>query len=202
MELNYTNLEKNICDTIKEGQIKLGFEKETIRLYYPLPSLQSILGLEKANSNNDNSKRGIIGDNLSEEIKEMTQYLESFKTSIKDRLGNVSVFNNGPRFSFTIPLDGVIYVHESYKANQTFLEFVHLIKEHGVSLDQILTLFRKFSPGLVCLESSNDDFDYIVYFEDSKIDPYLYCLKFHDFGQGHVSYHRYIKSDFDELMEA
>ena len=166
----------------------MGFERETIRLYYPLSSLQSLLGFDKTKDNTD------------QEIKNMTEYLEGFKLYIKDKLGNIIIGNKGPRFSFTIPVDGVTYVHESYNASQTFLEFIHLVKNHGVSLDHILSLFGRFSKDVICLESSNEDFDYIVYFEDSKIDPYLYCLKFHDFEEGHVSYHRYIKSDFEELM--
>ncbi len=41
--MNYALLEKVICETIKEEQIKLGYEKETIRLYYPMGSLANIL---------------------------------------------------------------------------------------------------------------------------------------------------------------
>lgn len=188
MELNYKNLEKSICDTIKEGQIKLGYEKETIVLYYPLASLQSILGLNKSM------------ENKPEEIHKIKEYLEDFKVFVSDRLGTIKISNNGARFSFTIPATGVSYVHETYKAGQTFLEFVHLVSKPGVSLNQILDLFHKFSPDVKCLNSNNMDFDYIVYFEDCKIDPYLYCLKFHGFENEHITYHRYVKSDLDELM--
>ena len=41
--MNFIALEKVICDTIKEEQIKLGYQKETIRLYYPMSSLVHIL---------------------------------------------------------------------------------------------------------------------------------------------------------------
>lgn len=188
MEVNFKNLEKSICDTIKEGQIKLGYEKETMTLYYPISSLQSLLDLK------------ITKEKEEEEILKMTAYMENFKDFVSNRLGTIKISNKSARFSFTIPTEGVRYVHESYKASQTFLEFVHLVSRPGVSLDQIMDLFHKFSPDVNCLNSDNMDFDYIIYFEDSKIDPYLYCVKFHGFGHGHVSYHRYLKSDFDELM--
>lgn len=37
--MGYDKLERNLIDIIKEEQAKLGFFKEDIRLYYPLPSL-------------------------------------------------------------------------------------------------------------------------------------------------------------------
>lgn len=44
--MNLEALEKDICYVIKEEQIKLGFRKESISLYYPLSSLNSILETE------------------------------------------------------------------------------------------------------------------------------------------------------------
>ena len=35
MEQEYQKLEQNLIDLIKEEQMKLGYQKETIRLYYP-----------------------------------------------------------------------------------------------------------------------------------------------------------------------
>ena len=32
-------LEQNLIDQMKEAQLKLGFEEETMRLYYPVASL-------------------------------------------------------------------------------------------------------------------------------------------------------------------
>ena len=42
--MNYTKLTNNLIDLVKEEQAKLGYRKEAIRLYYPLSSLQHILG--------------------------------------------------------------------------------------------------------------------------------------------------------------
>lgn len=46
MELAYQKLEQNLIDLIKEEQMKLGYQKETIRLYYPADSLLRLLGKE------------------------------------------------------------------------------------------------------------------------------------------------------------
>lgn len=45
MKMNTEKLIKNIIDQIKEAQIKLGFAKETTRLYYPVESLNAMLGI-------------------------------------------------------------------------------------------------------------------------------------------------------------
>lgn len=47
--MNTEKLIKNIIDQIKEAQIKLGFAKETTRLYYPVESLNAMLGTHAEN---------------------------------------------------------------------------------------------------------------------------------------------------------
>ena len=42
--MDFARLEKNIIDVIKEEQAKLGYRKESIRLYYPLSSLVHLTG--------------------------------------------------------------------------------------------------------------------------------------------------------------
>ena len=37
-------LKKSMIDAIEEGQLKLGYRDETIRLYYPLESLCALTG--------------------------------------------------------------------------------------------------------------------------------------------------------------
>lgn len=44
--MNYSRLKNNIVDIIKEEQIKLGYRSESINLYYPLTSLNHLLGSE------------------------------------------------------------------------------------------------------------------------------------------------------------
>ena len=42
--MRFEKLEQNIIDMIKEEQAKLGYRKESIRLYYPLSSLVHLTG--------------------------------------------------------------------------------------------------------------------------------------------------------------
>ena len=66
-------LVKNICDQIKEAQIKLGYAKETVRLYYPLDSLNALLKL-----------------NITD-INEMQEVLKEHFSVAHDKLGEVKV---------------------------------------------------------------------------------------------------------------
>ena len=42
--MNRERLIKNMTDQVKEAQLKLGYAPETVRLYYPVASLNEILG--------------------------------------------------------------------------------------------------------------------------------------------------------------
>ena len=43
--MQYEVLIKNIIDQVKEAQIKIGYARETVRLYYPVTSLNLMLGM-------------------------------------------------------------------------------------------------------------------------------------------------------------
>ena len=43
---DFEKLKQNVIDMLEEQQQKLGYQKETIRLYYPLESLNHLLGTE------------------------------------------------------------------------------------------------------------------------------------------------------------
>ena len=57
--MDYSRLEKGIMDFIQEEQVKLGYRKEKIRLYYPLSSLKHFLGEEDRKSTRQNSSHGV-----------------------------------------------------------------------------------------------------------------------------------------------
>ena len=44
--MNIEKLEKNLRDLILEEQVKLGYRKELLRLYYPLSSLNHLLEVD------------------------------------------------------------------------------------------------------------------------------------------------------------
>ena len=105
--MDFSRLEKSIMDVIKEEQAKLGYRKEKIRLYYPLSSLNHFFQVE--------------GD-----VTGMLEKLNWFSEYTKQRLGQVEVTNEGERFCFHIPEEGVEYVHEQMKENEFIKELIGL----------------------------------------------------------------------------
>ncbi len=178
--MNYDMLEKVICDAIKEEQIKLGYEKETIRLYYPMRSLAHILEEDIT------------------EIGRMDAALTAFADKVYNKLGKVQISHDGDRYCILIPPAGAAYVNDNYADNPFLVTFIDTIRKHDCTLEQILEVFRSFSDQVVCEKSETDEFDYVIYFKDSLIDDYRYCIKF---DYGHTSYHRFSVKDFNYLLE-
>ena len=65
-------LKKSIVDAIEEGQLKLGYREETIRLYYPLSSLCTLM-------------------HQSMDAAQMTRALTTFSEQVKGELGEIEV---------------------------------------------------------------------------------------------------------------
>lgn len=173
-EPNFSSLEKHIIDVIKEEQIKLGYRSETIRLYYPMESINNLLGTDYS-------------------LEELPGVLNQFRESVSSRLGNVGHSNVDRRFCFTIPPEGVTYVHEEVEDRYFLKEFIEKMSNHNITLNEILEVFHKYSEHVICSEMDHGEFDYLVYFQDEDPDSYRYCLKFEE---GHVIYHRFTKEDY------
>jgi 2-hydroxy-3-keto-5-methylthiopentenyl-1-phosphate phosphatase len=109
---DYKALENNIIDVIKEEQIKLGYKSETIRLYYPMESVNHLLKTEL-------SAEGLLRE------------LKSFRDYVKERLGDIEYSNKETRFCIVIPPKGVTYVHEEAEDRHFLKEFIEKISEHG-----------------------------------------------------------------------
>ena len=64
-----------------------------------------------------------------------------------------------------------------------------------VSFDDILAVFHQFSDKVHCEKlEGNEEFDYLVYFEDGTPDSYRYCIKLDD--DGDAVYHRFTPEDY------
>ena len=176
-EPNFQALETNIIEIIKEEQIKLGYHSETIRLYYPMESINHILGTE-------------LG------IDELSVVLDEFSSFVKERLGEVTHSNRETRFCMLIPPQGVTYVHEKVEDRPFLREFINKISGHPDSIDDILEVFYRYSKYVKCEEVTNGEFDYLVYFEEGQPDEFLYCIKMEG---GHAIYHRYTKDDYESF---
>jgi hypothetical protein len=175
--MDFLRLKKNIIDVIKEEQLKLGYRSETVRLYYPLQSLN----------------RFLEGDFR---IEEMTDVLKSFCDTVKEELGEVEVSHVGERFCFKIPPQGVDYIHTHTRDNEFIGELIRAVSTHGSSMEDILALFRRYSDRVHVERTTHGEFDYLVYFEDGIPDDYRYCLT--DEGC-HIIYHRFTKDDYADF---
>ena len=180
--MNYAKLEKSICDTIKEGQIKIGYSEEAVGLYYPMESIAELLEI-------DGSTKELT-------ISKMQQYLAEFKRMCSANLGEVEISNKEKRFCFKIPKEGTKYVDEQYADNQFLRDFISNITKPTVTVQEILSVFYAYADVEQVHLEENSELGYVVYFEDETIDEYVYCLKFDEFG---ATYHRFTRLDYQKL---
>lgn len=171
-------LAANIADVIKEEQIKLGYRKEKINLYYPLSSLNIIFKTEV-------------------DCAKMEKMLEEYFAELKDEFGEVEVSHKKERFCIILPEKASEYVHNHTEKEGFLYDFIDVIARHDVSIEEILQVFNKYSDDVHFEKIDDEDFDYLIYFTKGQPDSYRYCLT--DEGH-HLIYHRYTKEDFEELM--
>ncbi len=177
--MEFSKLEQNICDIIKEEQIKLGYRREVIRLYYPILSLNRLLNTD-------------LG------IAEMGKVLNEFCGTVKDRLGEIEISNVGERFCFCFPPEASEYIDTHTKHEGFLYDFVETVSRPHVSIEDVIGQFRKYSDHVHVERSTLDDFDYLVYFEDGEPDAFRYCLT--DEGC-HVIYHRFTVDDYNDFID-
>lgn len=181
--MNIEKLEKNLRDLILEEQVKLGYRKELLRLYYPLSSLNHLLETD-----------------CTEE--EMLERMKEFSEATRAHFGGITASSKQERFCIQIPPEGVEYVHEHQEEDDFLVKFIETIARHGCTLKDVETLFAHYSDQVFEGSYAGDDFDYLFYFRDSKPNDYRYCITFEGC---HVIYHRftpedYVDYDFGEVI--
>lgn len=174
---DFESLKNNIIEVIEEEQIKLGFREETIRLYYPMESLNHLLGAELS-------------------MNELLDALNRFCIYVKKYLGDVAYSYKDTRFCMIIPPSGASYVHANTGDKSFLKEFIERISTCHGTIEDILTVFQNYSDRVKYEKMSGEDFDYLIYFEDEKPDAYRYCIKFEG---DHTIYHRFTKADYDSF---
>ncbi len=177
--MNFELLEKNIIDFIQEQNLKIGYRSEPVRIYYFLSSLNRYAG----------QKDGSIDD--------MNHYLTAFAEYEKENFGEIRFSNSKDRFCLIIPEKGNDYIH-SLPAQDTFLPaLLDLVSVHGCTYENLLDLFRKFSPDIHTENIRTEDFDYLIYFENGIPNDYRYCFK--EEGE-HMIYHRFTPGDYEDIF--
>ena len=176
-QMDFGRLEYNIVEMLKEEQIKLGYQKETVRLYYPLSSVCRFLGSEM-------------------NADEMQKELAHFSDAVKERLGNVTVDHKKDRFCFMIPPEGAEYVRGLIRDDDFLVRFIGAIREHECTIEDLKRIFCAYSDHVHYEKCEGEDYDYLLYFEDGRPDDFRYCIT--DEGI-HLIYHRFSPEDFEEL---
>lgn len=178
--MNFDFGKKMIYDMMKEQQMKLGYEQETVRLYIPVQSLKHILGFR---------------EEISKE--EQKEEIGKFRIELEKTLGDVKITGKGERLCIAISPEGSRYVHENIEENPFLADMIALFRKHHITIEDVKEVFETYSQKYVCLEQDGVEFDYLLYFEDKKIDEYFYCVKF---DEGHASYHRFLEEDIRDLF--
>lgn len=173
-------LATNIIDVIKEEQIKLGYRKEKIRLYYPLSSLNILFETQM-------------------DCARMEAMLKDYFEDKKDIFGEVDISCQKERFCVFLSEEASEYVHDHTEKEGFLYDFINVIAKHNVTIEEILRVFKMYSDDICFRKMEDGDFDYLIYFVNDQPDSYRYCLT----EEGHhIIYHRYTKRDFEELFSA
>ena len=168
---------QSIVDALEEGQLKLGYRREAVRLYYPLSSLNALLGASYGG-------------------EEMERALARFAAAHRDALGELGVSRKGDRFCIAVPPEGAAYVHAHTDENGFLAELIRTVSRHGATLDDVLAVFRRQSDRVLVTPMRNGEFDYLVRFEDGVPNAYYYCIALEP---EHVSYHRFTREDYESF---
>ena len=220
MDDRFKALDKSIWDSVKEEQVKLGYCREVIRLYYPIESVERMLKAEGTSESADFSagadNRATVGagskteteineaakaakaanDENADSRADLTLLLDEFRAVERDTLGDIRISCDGERYCFRLPEEASEYVHEHTASGGFLYDFIGVIGRHGASMAEVEAVFRKYSDCVHIEQLDSEDFDYLMYFEDGVPDDYRYCLT--DEGH-HIIYHRFTPEDYEAL---
>lgn len=177
--MNEIALEQNITDVIFEQQLKLGYRKERVLLYYPLESLNHLLDVDC-------------------DVLQMLAVLENFAENRRDVYGDFLIQNTGDRFCIGVSEKGTEYIFRCGKNSEFLKGLIDLVAAHGTKMEDIISYFQNFSCRVIVEKMEEEGFDFLLYFEDGKPDAYRYCFSIEPC---HISYHRFTPYDYDSIVE-
>ena len=172
--------EKNIIDTMKEWQIKIGSFDSNIRLYYPKESICRYLKLDK---------------DIENEL--LCRYTEHYFTVHAPHLGNVRVSAEHDRFCVLVDKDGCDYVENRIEEPKFLTEFLRVLKSQD--MQRIIDFFEEYAKEHetnISVWKEENELETAISFIDENVEPYIYCIDQNEFG---ITYHRFTKEDFREI---
>ncbi|MBE5997453.1 MAG: hypothetical protein E7240_08945 [Lachnospiraceae bacterium] len=223
--LNAERFYKNIIDQITEAHEKLGKARETMRLYYPLDSVNAYLGTSFADLE---SMKDMLNENAGEIVLSSDHTADGQSSASTNVLNNSQINNtlpkhndygtlpkhkdygtlperlhfsvSGDRLEVLIPPETVAYIDQKYEASDFLKELIQTFSymAHELSIDRILALFHRYSDHVVMEEVPEEcGFDFMIRFKDPSADEYCYCVKNE---MGHWIYHRFMREDYIRLI--
>ena len=145
-------LEKHITDTIREWQVKIGYEGGTMKLYYPAESLRRSLSLD--------------------ETEDLDAALAAFCKEVQPRLGTLAISAVKDRYCMEIPelLQNLLQVittpgntmEQVRNCFSSYAEKMHTTVEENASEEH--------------------EMGHVFSFSDPSVDEYCYCVEENEFG--------------------
>ncbi len=102
---------QNMTDQIKEAQLKLGYARETMRLYYPLSSLNAMLEMQET------------------DIRELAKKIRHELEAKKEKMGDTQIRSTPIGSSLRSHRIFVEYVHEQVPEPPFLKELIQLFRE-------------------------------------------------------------------------
>lgn len=176
---DFDALRENLVDAIAEGQLKLGYSDAPVSLNYPADSLNRLLGTQLS-------------------FEELGQALREFRERVRVDLGDIGVSQVDGRYCLTVPQAGTRYVHGRLGEKEFLREFIDLMRDPhgGVTIEEILRVFWKYSDQVCCIPAQEEEFNYLVYFANGVPDDYRYLIQIE---LGHATYHRMTPGDYEAM---
>ncbi len=113
-------LEKHITDTIREWQVKIGYEGGTMKLYYPAESLRRSLSLD--------------------ETEDLAKALAAFCKNVQPRLGMLAISAVKDRYCVEIPEEGCSYIEQKIPVPELLQNLLQVITTPGNTMEQVREL--------------------------------------------------------------
>lgn len=170
-----TELEKNICDTVKEWEIKIGYRSEAVELYYPGEALEELLHTDRAG---------------------LEAALKRFQEDCRERLGAVGIRKTSgeDRWCVRISPQGTAYVHTRVEEPKFLKAFLALVTSPGKKLEDAEALFRSYSDRV---EIRKQGREWSFWFSGGEPDAFVYHVEETPFG---IEYHRFTREAYDKLF--
>ena len=174
---DFSALRKSVAGMAREFQLKLGGLPGPVALYYPLESLNRLLG----------ARLDAAG---------MEAALRAFAAEEAATTGGLGLSREGDRFCLRLSGEGAARACEAYPDGGFLRDFLAVVSRPGVGSDDILAVFTRYSGRVERRAMPGGEFDELFCFTDGVPDDFRYCVKYEGLG---ATYHRFTPADFAAL---